>query len=150
VESSVIVLSTGFEELYTASWKYVMSGVFTGRLEIVESHPSIKIGTVDGGIPFPIKARFVKGVFAGAIKKPVKDVSPSRKNIYIRDKGVCVYCQKRIRFDDATRDHVTPRCKGGADTWENLVLSCMPCNTRKGSKTLQEAGLHIHRDKIYL
>jgi hypothetical protein len=30
-------------------------------------------------------------------------------------------------------DHVVPRVKGGLDNLDNLVLSCSPCNSRKGS-----------------
>lgn len=34
----------------------------------------------------------------------------------------------------ATIDHVIPLCKGGSDDLENLVIACMSCNSRKGSK----------------
>jgi len=32
----------------------------------------------------------------------------------------------------ATIDHVTPRSAGGANTLDNLVLACEPCNARRG------------------
>jgi 5-methylcytosine-specific restriction endonuclease McrA len=50
-------------------------------------------------------------------------------------------------------DHVIPRSRGGASTWENLVASCFACNNKKGDRTPGEAGmtlakqprqLHIH------
>lgn len=35
-------------------------------------------------------------------------------------------------------DHVVPRCKGGADPIDNLVLACGSCNARKGSRDYAE------------
>jgi 5-methylcytosine-specific restriction endonuclease McrA len=36
-----------------------------------------------------------------------------------------------LRFAEA--DHVVPRARGGSDAIGNLVLSCGPCNNRKGA-----------------
>jgi|TARA_Y100001937_G_scaffold29865_1_gene43045 5-methylcytosine-specific restriction endonuclease McrA len=63
---------------------------------------------------------------------------PSRHLIYKRDNYECQYCGSK---KDLTIDHVTPRSKGGDDTWTNLVTACSSCNVKKGSKTLKEAGL---------
>ena len=38
-------------------------------------------------------------------------------------------------------DHVIPNSRGGDNTWENMVSCCFDCNSRKGSKTPEEAGL---------
>jgi hypothetical protein len=35
-------------------------------------------------------------------------------------------------------DHVVPRCRGGSNELENLVLACGQCNSRKGTKLLSE------------
>ena len=35
---------------------------------------------------------------------------------------------------ELTLDHVIPRSRGGASTWENLVACCHPCNRRKGNQ----------------
>jgi 5-methylcytosine-specific restriction endonuclease McrA len=40
-----------------------------------------------------------------------------------------------------TIDHVIPKSRGGDNTWENMVTCCFDCNSRKGSKTPEEAGL---------
>jgi len=42
-----------------------------------------------------------------------------------------------------TFDHVIPRCKGGRTTWENVVAACSSCNLRKGSRTIDRAGMHL-------
>jgi len=35
-----------------------------------------------------------------------------------------------------TVDHVIPKAKVSADTWENLVAACVSCNNQKGDRTL--------------
>ena len=64
----VKVLSTGYEPLYDTGWQDAMKDVYAGRLEIIETHPTIQIGTVNGQEPFPSTVRFVKGVFLGQIR----------------------------------------------------------------------------------
>ena len=62
----------------------------------------------------------------------------SRKNILLRDRNTCQYCQKVLIASELTLDHVVPRCHGGLSTWENLVACCRDCNRRKGSQLLHE------------
>jgi len=62
-------------------------------------------------------------------------VKLSKKNVFVRDGYKCAYCGQRFKKDELTVDHVHPRCKGGKNTWENLVASCFPCNRRKGDNT---------------
>ena len=65
-------------------------------------------------------------------------VALNRRNIFLRDKLSCQYCGTNGKGIFLTLDHVTPQCKGGGNTWENLVTACAPCNTKKGAKTLQQ------------
>ena len=44
-----------------------------------------------------------------------------------------------------TIDHVIPKVKGGADTWENLVTACFKCNSKKGNKLLNETTMQLIR-----
>lgn len=60
-----------------------------------------------------------------------KEPKLSRKAIFERDKNTCQYCGHRSSKEDLTIDHVIPRSHGGTDTWENLVLACIPCNLMK-------------------
>ena len=145
----VKVLSTGYETLYHASWQDALKDVYTGRLEIIETHPSMTIGTVEGHEPFPITVRFRQGVFLGAIKIPPRARRPNRKSIYARDDAMCQYCFKELDFHNSTMDHVLPKSRGGKDTWSNLVLCCEPCNAKKGSRTPSEAGMTLLRKEGY-
>ncbi len=145
----VKVLSTGYEPLYDTAWQDAIKGVYSGRMEIIESHPTISIGTSSGEAPFPTIVRFKKGVFLGAIKVPPKTRKPNRKNIFERDKALCQYCSKTLSFSKSTVDHVIPRSRGGRNTWANLVLCCAPCNTKKGNLTPAEAGMTLLRKEGY-
>ena len=62
----------------------------------------------------------------------------SRKNILLRDRNTCQYCQKVLTAAELTLDHVVPRSRGGASSWENLVACCKDCNRRKGNQMLHE------------
>lgn len=50
----------------------------------------------------------------------------------------CWYCHKPLVLEDATKDHLTPTARGGADTIDNIVPACIECNQRKGVMTEQE------------
>lgn len=76
---------------------------------------------------------------------PAKEVKFTRHNIFERDKNTCQYCGKVLDRRDLNLDHVTPRDRGGPTTWENIVCSCIPCNTRKGNRTPNEAGMKLIR-----
>ncbi|MBL9128224.1 MAG: HNH endonuclease [Verrucomicrobiales bacterium] len=76
---------------------------------------------------------------------PAKEVKFTRHNIFERDKNTCQYCGRVFERKDLNLDHVVPRDRGGPTTWENIVCSCIPCNTRKGNRTPQEAGLRLVR-----
>lgn len=81
-------------------------------------------------------------------RMPRKEVKFTRHNIFERDKNTCQYCGQVFDRRDLNLDHVIPRDKGGATTWENIVCSCIPCNTRKGNRLPHEAGMHLIRKPV--
>jgi 5-methylcytosine-specific restriction endonuclease McrA len=42
-------------------------------------------------------------------------------------------------------DHVIPRQNGGRTSWENVVTSCVRCNSRKANRLPHQAGMHLIR-----
>ncbi len=76
---------------------------------------------------------------------PKKEVKFTRHNIFERDRNTCQYCGKIFDRKDLNLDHVIPRDRGGPTTWENIVCSCIRCNTQKANRTPQEAGMHLVR-----
>ena len=67
----------------------------------------------------------------------------TNSNLFVRDHNLCGYCGNSFNKGELTRDHVTPKSKGGLDTWTNLVTSCMPCNHKKGARTPSEANMPL-------
>jgi 5-methylcytosine-specific restriction endonuclease McrA len=76
---------------------------------------------------------------------PKKEVKFTRHNIFERDKNTCQYCGKVFDRKDLNLDHVIPRDRGGPTTWENIVCSCIACNTRKSNRTPDEACVRLIR-----
>jgi 5-methylcytosine-specific restriction endonuclease McrA len=76
---------------------------------------------------------------------PKKEVKFTRHNIFERDQNTCQYCGRVFDRKDLNLDHVIPRDRGGPTTWENVVCSCISCNTRKANRTPQEAGMTLIR-----
>jgi len=48
----------------------------------------------------------------------------------------CTYCQKENL--PLQIEHVVPKAKGGTDRISNLCLACESCNTKKGTKSIEE------------
>ena len=44
----------------------------------------------------------------------------------------CHWCARTLVFSQSTVDHIIPLARGGANTTDNLVLSCQPCNHGRG------------------
>ena len=63
-----------------------------------------------------------------------------RRYIKDRDNHICQYCGSDA---DVCTDHVLPRSKGGKSTLSNLVASCRKCNSKKGARTPEEAGMAL-------
>jgi 5-methylcytosine-specific restriction endonuclease McrA len=98
------------------------------------------IGLVQGAIRVP---RVV--LLRGYDRIPKRSVRFTRYNIYARDRHSCQYCNRRLSRSELNLDHVMPRSRGGASTWDNVVCSCHRCNRIKGGRTPEEAGMRLRR-----
>jgi 5-methylcytosine-specific restriction endonuclease McrA len=84
---------------------------------------------------------------------PRMEVRFSNHNVFIRDNGICQYCNIplvrgakatiRSGFEEFSVDHINPRARGGKSTWVNIVAACKPCNARKGDRTPEEASMKL-------
>ena len=79
-------------------------------------------------------------------KNYVKYLPFNRKNVYLRDKGRCAYCNKPVSLSNFTFDHILPQSLGGKTNWLNVVVSCIKCNSKKGCKPLNKCGLSLIRE----
>jgi len=81
----------------------------------------------------------------GSAKINLFDVIPciTKRKLFRRDRGLCAYCGERIHEGDAEAEHIVPNSRGGKYSWMNLVISCRPCNQRKGNRTPENAGMSL-------
>ena len=77
---------------------------------------------------------------------PNRSVAFSRRNMFKRDKFTCQYCAKRPGSEELTIDHVLPRSHGGETSWENCVVACVDCNSRKANRTPAQAHMPLKRE----
>ena len=80
----------------------------------------------------------------GSAGRPLSHV-PGLTNpmLFARDRHVCAYCGVRHLSRDLSRDHVVPVSRGGRDSWTNSVTACRSCNTRKGNRAPELAGMPL-------
>jgi 5-methylcytosine-specific restriction endonuclease McrA len=81
-------------------------------------------------------------------KLPRKELKLTRNNVFDRDKNRCQYCGHIFERPDLNLDHVIPRHYGGKTTWENVVCSCIRCNTRKANRLPHEAAMRLIRKPL--
>ena len=81
----------------------------------------------------------------GQLPARALDPTPALNNaaLFARDQNLCLYCGREFHRGALTRDHVQPVSRGGQDTWENVVSACFHCNSRKGNRTPQQAGMPL-------
>jgi 5-methylcytosine-specific restriction endonuclease McrA len=73
----------------------------------------------------------------------------SRKNIFRRDGQQCQYCgKKEANREKLNLDHIVPKSRGGRTNWKNIVVSCIPCNSRKADRTPAEAGMKLLKQPV--
>lgn len=74
------------------------------------------------------------------VKVPYRASVPiTRKGVLARDGHRCVYCGAAA----TSLDHVIPRSRGGAHTWENVVAACGRCNHQKADRHLHDLGWRL-------
>lgn len=78
-------------------------------------------------------------------KVPRLSLRFNRRNLLARDDHRCQYCGDSFPNSQLSLDHVLPRSRGGDNSWENVVCSCLPCNSRKGDRTPREARMKLKR-----
>ena len=76
---------------------------------------------------------------------PRRKPALSARAIWERDGRRCQYTGRLLAPGEGNIDHVVPRSRGGATSWENCVLACRQVNSRKADRTPEEVGLRLLR-----
>jgi 5-methylcytosine-specific restriction endonuclease McrA len=154
LDSNVLVLNRLFQAVHVTSVRKAFALLYKGHVRAVEPDystysfenwrdipPQVHdefISTPNYRIRIP---RVVQLLHFDAL--PRHEVRFTRKNIYFRDRNRCQYCGDRLPLKDLNLDHVVPLSRGGRSTWDNVVCCCLECNTRKGNRLPEEAGLML-------
>ena len=139
LRAPVLVLNASYEPIHVCAARRALVLMFKGVAQAEES-TAYNICSVRQAMPVPSVIRLLE-----YRRIPRQTRALSRKNIMIRDHYTCQYCENRHSPGDLTLDHVVPRSRGGASSWENLVAACRRCNNRKGDRLPEEAKMKLRK-----
>lgn len=136
----VLVLNATYEPLSIISVQRAVVLLLKEKAELVEAAAE-RLHASRVSLPVPLVIRLVYYV---RIPHPVV-LAPTRRSVALRDNFTCQYCGATPGRGLLTLDHVVPRSKGGATTWENVVAACRTCNMKKGDRTPEEAHMALRK-----
>ncbi len=132
--SRTLILNATYEPLGVVSDRRALILVLNQRATMVEDSGTV-LHYATGQVSLPSVIRLNKFV-----RIPYRHAVPlSRRAIFARDGGRCVYCGNAA----TSIDHVIPRSRGGGHNWENVVAACHRCNHAKADKPLKELGWRL-------
>ena len=114
-------------------YQKILYKVLTGNALVLENYAGTSIFVANRIMPIPSVIQYTHTNY---MPKFTRVLPFNRKNVYIRDRGCCQYCGKKVGLSRFTFDHVLAKCEGGKTCWENIVISCMKCNSTKGRKSV--------------
>ena len=139
----VLVLDASYRPIKQISWQKAMILFFQDKIEVIREYDDTWINSPSQKFKLPSVIRLINYIF-----KLPWGIKLTRTNIFVRDRGKCQYCDKKLNKGRFTIDHVIPRSKGGKTVWENLVTSCARCNTRKGDSLLKDSDFILKNKPI--
>ncbi|HEV3156150.1 MAG TPA: HNH endonuclease [Candidatus Baltobacteraceae bacterium] len=136
--TDVLVLNFTYEALNITSFQRAVRLLFAGKAEVVHRSESL-VSSPSFTFRMPSIIRMLYYV-----RRPMQKVALTKKNVLLRDDYTCQYCGVKGERQMSV-DHILPRSKGGASTWENLVCACMRCNHRKNDRAPEHANMVLRR-----
>ena len=140
LQMPVLVLNASYEPINICGARRALVLVLKGIARTEEEH-GLTLHAQRTRMPMPSVIRLLE-----YRRIPHQTRALSRKNILLRDRNTCQYCGKILAAGELTLDHVIPRSRGGASTWENLVACCHSCNRKKGSLLPHETSMKLLRE----
>lgn len=159
LDKPVLVLNRLWQPVHVCPVKRAIGLLFLGHAEVVHVHGENDIRThaVEAWLEISREPRWKVHdlvhspslqlaaprviVVATYDRVPRKEIRFTRENVFQRDGYICQYCGIQFEPRQLNIDHVIPRDKGGPTTWDNVVTSCVACNSRKGNKLPHQARM---------
>jgi 5-methylcytosine-specific restriction endonuclease McrA len=140
MNNEVLLLNGDFTPVMALRLNRAVNLVLEGKAEVLAERETLfRSASFNMPTPSVIRLNYVA-------KIPFRTKLPvTRRHVLARDHGVCAYCNGVA----TTVDHVFPRSRGGRHCWENVVASCLPCNSKKDNKTLDQLGWHLDKARLF-
>ena len=134
-DGSALVLNATYEPLCVVSSRRAAVLVLTAKAVAVAEGDAI-LHSERTVLIVPAVVRLSRYV-----RVPYRPTVPlTRKAVFARDGGRCVYCGATA----TSLDHVVPKSRGGPHTWENVVSACGRCNHVKADRAIADLGWRLH------
>lgn len=156
-----LILNQSYRPHEVIDWRDAVIRMVNGKIEVLvqydeilahfgpqtfQTYPDLR-RALRQVIPTDVVGMDVKVPAVAVLRRRVSMVKGgvkfSKPNVCLRDNFSCQYCGQKLPMSQLNYDHVIPRRKGGKTVWENIVVSCYPCNERKGGRTPDEAGMTL-------
>lgn len=135
-DGAALVLNATYEPLCVVPGRRAVVLVLTAKAVAVTDGDAV-LHAASRAVPVPAVLRLTRFV-----RVPYRAMVPlTRKAVFARDGGRCVYCGATA----TSLDHVVPRSRGGPHAWENVVSACGRCNHVKADRCIADLGWRLRR-----
>lgn len=158
-----LILNQTYRAHEIVDWKDAVTRMFNGKIEILAQYDEV-IAHLDAHtlqtfpalrkalrqvIPTDVESLDIKVPAVAVLRRKTSSIKTgvkfSKQNVCLRDNFTCQYCSTKLPISKLNYEHVIPRDQGGKTVWENIVMSCYPCNTKKRNRTPTEANMPLLR-----
>ena len=129
-----LVLDMGYQPINAVPFSRAMRYIAKGKVDVLEEYDQ----AIHRDWLMPAVVRLTHW-----IRPHNPPVRFSRQNVLLRDRWRCQYCGQRRPTAQLTFDHVLPRSRGGRTEWDNIVIACTRCNSKKAQRTPEEARMPL-------
>jgi hypothetical protein len=140
-----VVLNSTYEPISIVTAKRALVLILEGKAIVVEEHASIEVRSPS--VTFKAPAMVALKVFVKGRKIFKTTASLTQRNLFLRDNYTCQYCLRTKSalksYEVLTRDHILAECRGGKNTWENLVTACSTCNNKKAYHDMEDVNMSL-------
>ncbi len=134
-----LVLNASYEPLCVVPGRRAVVLVLSAKAVAVATTDEV-VHSARTVLPVPAVVRLTRFV-----RVPYRASVPlTRKAVFARDGGRCVYCGAVA----TSLDHVVPKSRGGSHTWDNVVSACGRCNHVKADRAVAEMGWRLRRQPV--
>lgn len=149
-----LVLNADYKPMKIIDWQKSISCLFRNKtrpqIEIIKFYDDILI-TAPGNKRFRLPS-VIRNIQWYNIYGFTRNIKLSNKNLFIRDDHTCQYCNKKLPYNQLTRDHIIPKSrlkyainKNIWNSWENITTCCSQCNRKKANRTPEEANMVLKK-----